>query len=377
MKKLQKFWVILVAVALVFGVTGCPTDGDGDKDKDKDKDKGKAVEFTNFSTPSIFVENLSGERLVAFKGSLNPTYLISGVPAYSGKHGLKKDPALFNNTGAFVLLLITETQYNSNKKNLGALNNEVFARVFAFYNHSATNNNVFQISSKIGGQGRLTISNPSNFNVEIRKDGPTGEILGYAAAQMTSGNVIYLNAPDSYDIYPLFKFFNPVDNELYSVTPKYQDGALQGKPFMKTLGFGGTQMTHTFNIQEIEDQGSFNLTTGSMYLRIINNSFTGVRFWDGTQPVITSIGIEVINSNDAQTFSIRFPRNVDGTFPTSRSFAQLRIGTTQLPLTIPTQNYDLDYVYEIEVTGSTASNLTLGTITRKEQINVDQMFGLQ
>ena len=40
----------------------------------------------------------------------------------------------------------------------------------------------------------------------------------------------------------------------FAVTPKYTDGVLMGKPYMVTYGFGGTQMTHTFNLRDIEDQ---------------------------------------------------------------------------------------------------------------------------
>ena len=373
MKRLLKFAVILLTAGLtaglIFSFAGCGGDSDDTGDT-------VTVSYENFAVPSIFVENLTGERLVAFKGSLNPNYLISGIPAYSGQHGLKKDPALFTANGDFVLLLITEDQYKKNKKNLGALSNQVFARVYAFYNHSATNNNVFKISSKIGGDGRLTISNPTAFNVEIRKDGPTGEILGYAAANMTSGNIIYLNAPESYDIYPVFKFFNPSDKELYSVTPKYTDGVLIGKPYMVTYGFGGTQLTHTFNLRDIEDQGKFNLTSGSIYFRVNNNSYTGIRFQNGSEPVITSIGIEVINSNSSEVFVLRLTPNPDGSFPEGREFGQLRIGTTQNMILVPSQYYELDYTYEVYVTGLTASNLVVGAVDKRQKVDLDKLFGL-
>jgi hypothetical protein len=370
MKEKFKFLAFFLAAALV--LMACPNPA-GD---DEDGGNTTSLSFDNFSTPSIFVENKTGERLVAFKGSLNPSYLISGIPAYATNHGLRKDTALFNATGSFVLLLITEKQYNDNKSQLGALENQVFARVFAFYNHSATNNNVFQISSKIGGDGRLTVSNPTSFNVEIRKDGPTGEILGYAAAGMTSGNVIYLQAPESYDIYPVFKFYNPTDKELYSVTPKYTSGALEGKPFMKTIGLGGSNLTASFNLNEVNGAGTFNLSSGSVYFRVTNNSGTGLRFNDGDTPKITSQGIEVIPSSASETFTLTFTRNSDGTYPDQRNFAQLRIGTTQLMLTVPPQSYDLDYMYEIEVLGATGSDLVLGSVQKGNKVDLDRIFGL-
>jgi len=370
MKNLCKFSVLLLAAGLVFGLAGCPTDPD---------DGGGGVSFQNFAPPSIRVENLTGERLVAFKGSLSPNTLISGIPAYAANHGLRKDAELFNTTGAFIMLLLTESQYKANKNNLGALNNQVFARIYAFYNHTATNNNVFQISSKIGGEGRLTIINPTNYNVEIRKDGITGEILGFAAAQMTSGNIIYLHAPESYDIYPVFKFYSPVDKEFFSVVPKYTTSSnpnLIGKPYMETYGFAGNELIHTLDLANIENQGDFNLSSGSVYLRITNSSSSGIRIWDGTQPVITSLGIDVLNANQTETFTLHFNKNVDGSYPDSQNFAQLYIGTTQNRLQVPTQSYQLDYIYTIEVTGNTGALLTLQPVQQSNKVNLNQIFGL-
>jgi hypothetical protein len=369
MKKMPNFFLLLLAVALVLGFAGCAVDDDDTTQTGGD------VDFQSFAPPSIRVENLTGERLVAFKGTLSPNNLISGIPAYSSVHGLKKDAKLFNATGAFPLVLITEAEYNAKKNSLGS--STVFARIFAFYNHTATNNNVFQISSKIGGDGRLTVSNATPFNVEIRKDGITGEILGYAAANMTDGNVIYLEAPASYDIYPIFKFFSQVDQELYSVVPKYLDGAREGRPFMRTIGFAAGNMTRTFDVNDIYQEGSFNLSSGSAYLKVNNNNTgTDVRFWEGSTPRFTSLGVDVVFSSKAENFTLNFPKDPDGKYPESRTIAGLQIGVNDNRKSVPSFEYELDCIYEIDVTGSTGSNLDLGAIRKVRKVDLDQIFGL-
>jgi hypothetical protein len=370
MKKLLKISAFVLIVGLLLGLAGCPDD----KGKEPDPGESLQISFESFTPPSIFVENLTGERLVAFKGSLNPNYLISGIPANATNHGLKKDSTLFYQTDRFVMLLITEAEYNANKDNLGA--SKIFARIFAFYNHTGTNNNVFQISAKIGGEGQLIVSNTSPFDVEIRSGGPTGEILGFAAARMTQGNVIYIKVPNIIDIYPVYKFFSPIDYELYSVTPKYTTGELIGKPFMKRIGFGNNELTHQFSMTEVEEQGDFGLSSGSAYLRINNNSGTALTFLDGTQPVITSLGIPAINVGKSENFTLSFGLNPDGTYPDSRNFAQLIIDAGQRTLQIPAQLFDLDYMYEIEVTGNTVSTLQLGTVVKKNKVDLEKIFGL-
>jgi len=368
-KFVRMIGIVVFAAIVGFGFVGC----------EKGNDDNTNVSFESFSSPSIRVENLTSQRLVAFKNSVAPNTLISGIPAFATNHGLRKNTELFNATGNFVLILVTEADYEANKSNLNELNNRIFARIFAFYNHSGTNANVFQISSSLGGEGKLTVSNTTAFNVEIRKDGPTGEILGFAAPRMTSGNVINLQAPGSYDIYPVFKFYSHIDNELYSVIPKYRDGDLAGQPFMRHFGFADGAMTRTFNVGDIYQDGDFNMSSGSMYFRVINNNTgTDIRFWEGGSsiPKVTSMGIDLILSSHTETFTIRFPRNPDGTYYDTHTIAGLTVGTNQLVRSIPSQVYELDYIYELEVTGTTGSNLQIGTVTKRNKVDLDIIFGL-
>jgi hypothetical protein len=194
---------------------------------------------------------------------------------------------------------------------------------------------------------------------------------------MTQGNVIYLRAPDVVDIYPVYKFFSPIDQELYSVTPKYTSGDLIGKPFMKRYGIAGPdQLIHSFSMTEIEEQGDFGLSSGSAYLRIINNSGTALTFLNGSTPIITSLGIPAINSSRSENFTLVFGQNPDGTYPETRNFAQLILDAGQRQLTIPAQVFELDYMYEIEVTGTNVSTLQLGTVEKKNKVDLDRIFGL-
>jgi hypothetical protein len=367
---------MMVLFLLVLALGSCDLHSDEQDDPGGDSggnSAGDTPSFEPFVPPSIIVDNQRAERLVAFKGSLNPKYLISGIPAYATNHGLKKDPVLFNATDSFILLLITEEQYNANKNNLGVLENATCAKIFAFYNNSGTNNNHFEISSKIGGNGRLTISNPTQFNVEIRSGGPTGEILGYAPAQMTLGTVLYLNIPNNYDIYPVFKFFNPNDGELYSVIPKFSEGEMAGKPYVKPITLINTA---NFNLNEVYDQSAFNLSSGGVYIRVTNNANAAIRFFQGDTERNTSTGISGIGPANSNVFTIQISRNPDGTYPESQNIAQLKFESGGRTLTIPAQEYKLDYLYEIEVTGTNVSTMELKDMTEKNKVDLDKMFGL-
>jgi hypothetical protein len=252
---------------------------------------------------------------------------------------------------------------------------EIFARIYAFYNHQQTNNNRFQISSKSGGSGRIVLNNTTNWNIEIRRDGPTGEVLGFVAPQMLN-IAMHVNAPDDYTLFLVFKRFVQADNEIYQVVPKFQSGTLEGKPFSRDFGLESADSTVTWNLAEVADKNLLVISSGSFYINIINNSGTAVRFTRGADPQTTSTGILSVNPATNRKFAVGIARNFDGTYPESQSVGQLRIGATANPILIPTQVFKLDYVYTIEVTGTDASNLVLGDLVESDNpLDLEAIFG--
>jgi hypothetical protein len=364
--------MLFLVLGLIMGFVGCSNPA-GDDEGKTPTDHGSGVSFESFSPPSIFVDNKSGEKLVAFKGSLNPNNLISGIPEYAQNHGLKKDSKLFNQTGDFAMVLITEAQYNANKSNLG--NATIFATIYAFYNNEATNNNRFAISSKSGGSGRITLNNPTSWNIELRRDGPTGEVMGYVAANMTN-TVLRVTAPDDFSLYPVFKRYNNIEKEIYEVIPKYTSGALMDKPYAKDFALPNADSATTWNLSEVANNITMTLSSGSFYLRIVNGANTAVRFTRGDDEITTSMGIKGIAPANTNVYSIKIARNPDGTYPESELVNMLKIGTPQNALSVPAHTFKLDYVYTINVSGADASNLSLGTITESaEPLDLDAMFG--
>ena len=334
------------------------------------------LSFESFSSPSVLIENLTGERLVAFKDTISFNTLISGFPAYAVNHNLKKDPNLFNASGVFTILIITESKFNQNKGNLNILNNQAFGRLFAFYNNTTLNKNNIRISDKLGGDGRLTVNNVTAYNVELHINGPTGDNIGFSPAHTANGTVICLKAPDNYNVYPVYKLYSPIDNELYTAIPVYKSGLSQNKPFSTNFTFTSNDTNKTFNVSEIESV-DYILSSVGVFIKIINNSATNISFFRYNETQITSLGIDIVKSHNEETFFIRANRNPDGTIPESSSYiTPLFIGTAQNKIKIDDQSYDLDYFYEIEVTGNSISNLQLGAVTKKRKINLEQIFGI-
>jgi len=237
MRKMLKISVLLLAVGLIFCLTGCPEDdGSGDEG---------TIAFQSFSPASVLINNQTGERLVAFRGSVSPNNLIGGIPAYAIHHGLKRDSVLFNATGDFVLVLITEAQYKANKNSLAAAT--VFTRIYALYNHEVANNTVYTISASLGGSGRLIVRNPTPYNVTLHKDSPVGEMIGFAGATMFE-TVINLQE-GNYDIFPVIRRYDPVTQEMISIIPTNGNNI----PVFAAFVLSGNTTEYTFDLSDLGD----------------------------------------------------------------------------------------------------------------------------
>lgn len=367
-KSVFRICVLLVLSITLMSFLGCPNGFGKKTEKEEQNSDGEKVSFENFQTRSISVKNNTGERLVAFKGAIESASLISGVPANASNHGLKLDPALFSATGDFALLFLTEKVYNENKDNLAAVKNSPFASIYAFYNKTGSNDLVYTISSNSGGNAKLTLQNNSAFNVEIRCNSPEGEVLGYVGAY-TANTVININ-PGDYTLYPIFKKYIARDNEIYSVVPKFQKTK---KPYAQDFAITDAD---SWNVGELWDASTLQLSSGGFYLTINNQSNTAVRFKKGTTEFETSLGIKGIKSGSQATFFVAFNKDADGAYPDSFSMETLTIGSALYPNKIPAYTYKLDTKYTITIKGDQQDNLTLEPIEDKGAVNINQLFGL-
>jgi hypothetical protein len=307
------------------------------------------VDYTDYNSGySIQVRNDTSEDLVAFKGNPSQQNLIGGIPAHASQHGLKKDPVMFSDTTSFTLTLITQAAYNQYKDNLHLVQQTPFTRVFAFYNATGTNDNVFTISGHLGGTNQLIVQNMTNYNVEIRVGGVTGETLGFVQAQTSAGTTFFVDSQD-FDIFPVFKRYNPLKDEMLTIFPKGASGA----PWYTSLSLGEGQTQYNLNVSNILAGKS--VTTGAAWLVIDNQSDdTGVQLMLGDTPIKTVSGISVINRGYSRTFQIDMPEAGSGVYATSRSIDGYKVGRSAEGIEIGTgtNTLEIDKMYVVTVTGS-------------------------
>lgn len=394
MKIFKKFLLVMMCCFAIFSFVACDslfgdkTSGDGagnqppvenppvenPPEEEKPEDK---IDYTNYTTDfSIKVKNNTTKKLVAFKGAPSESNLLGGVPAGPGnEHGLKNDTALFNASSDFILFLITEEDY-LNADDLTKLANHPFATIYAYYNKNAENNLIYEISGSLKqGEGTIILYNTSGFNVELRRDGIGGSVLGYASQNMaqTEFSVSY----DDYLLFPVFRKFNAARNEIITVYPKYSGGKADGKACVSsfTLGLGETESTS--QILRTSDWVGKDMvfSSGCAYLLIQNNHKQGMQFYDGGQIVYTSTGGKNINSNKSLMFQIDMPKKPGSQdeYLTSQTFSQFSVGTALSAETLPEFTFESDKIYTITITGNTVYDIELSDIEETGTIDFASM----
>jgi len=301
MKKLFKMkWVIMAMciTALMFTVGACGKDEVGTSVDTS------GIDWTDYKDFSIRVSNNTKKDLVAFQSSLTTANMLGGIYAQTTNHGLFNDPAKFGSSPKqFKMIFITKEQYEANKDTLSLLNNDYFTQMFVYWNGQAGDNaKVYEISSKLGGEYQLIVQNDSStFDVELRTDGPSGPILGFAPSGMVT-NKLNVSMGDI-SVFPVFKFFNATREVIETIYPKRTNGTAWRMGYNFEPGVGPQQLNLKDALKLISGRSS-----GVAYLRIYNNCTGGaISFLKGNSIQVNALGFRTWNNGQSKEFVIEMP----------------------------------------------------------------------
>lgn len=373
---MKKVVNVIFAVLGVLFLMGCPTHPEPDPVSEKNS---SGVDFADYSSSDyvIKVKNNTQKALVAFKGTPNANNLIGGIPASATNHGLKRDTGLFNTSSDFILFLVSEDDYVSNKSDLSVLATKPFGRLYAYYNSNAANNIVYEISSKMGGSGEITLQNNTAYNVELRKDGINGETIGYTAARTL--NTTFSVEPGDYYVFPVFRKFDRTLNEIITVYPKYTSGKLEGQARVEVFNVTDSE---PIELNATKWSEGITFTASSAYLRINNSSEIGISLYAGSNStaLTTSTGGKIINSGKSLLFEVPMDltSNTEGyTYASKKTTSQYRIGNAlQADYYITggstvTKDYVAGTIYTLTVTGADYGNLSCEFTDETESVGLD------
>ncbi|MDR2517494.1 MAG: hypothetical protein LBC88_08980, partial [Spirochaetaceae bacterium] len=208
MKEAKKmgFLAAVCGIALVSGalVLGCSDGGGG----------GDGISWENEDSGTLTVINNTSKDMVIFQGQTpSASTILGGVRATSTKtFDIEDDVSDFAVGGYMILRGMTLNEYNENKENLSSAKVEYSAMA----TYGAGKKYRAEISSAYTGNYYLKFTNGGKIGMELRKNSPDGEKIGYLPALM-SNYLIYSATSNSMTVYPVYVYYSTISGEVTTI----------------------------------------------------------------------------------------------------------------------------------------------------------------
>ncbi|MDR0472672.1 MAG: hypothetical protein LBH43_03230 [Treponema sp.] len=355
MKKMLKFSALVLAAWLILGFAGCDDGSGGNTGEDN-------INWSNEPSGTLNVTNNTSKDMVLFIGQTPATNnIIGGVRA-----GVSKDFDISSHVsdfqiGGFVVLRgIAKDEYNANKSNLTRARIEYSAMATYGQNKKFRT----EISPSYMGDYAYRVTNIGPIGMELRKDSPDGEKIGYLP-NLASNMLLYADSTDGFSIYPVYVYYTKSNGQVTTLKPTSMFETVSVSPRAAT---GGAIQSYTFpaddnatweNIKET-------LTSPVAYVTVTNNvsNQSGRVTIAGTNRIKSQNGFDSIGSGEMLTYEIEStvagaPKNLVLSFYN---------GVLNLPVrftgedTSPVLKNGYDYTVSVSGSGQNASGYTV-TIT--------------
>jgi hypothetical protein len=325
-----------------------------------------AIKWDNEPNGTLTVINNTAKDMVLFTGQ-TPTVnnIIGGVKAGSSKDfDISDDVYDFQVGGFMVLRGITLNEYNANKANLSLARIEY--SVMAAYGQ----NKKFraEIMPSYMGDYAYRFTNIGRIGMELRKDSPDGEKIGYLP-NLASNMLLYADSTDGFAIYPVYVYYTKSNGQVTSLKPTSMFETVSVSPRAAT---GGAIQSYTFpadtGVTWENIKGT--LTSPVAYVTVTNNvqNQSGRVTIAGTSRIKSQNGFDSIGSGEMLTYEIEStvagsPKNIVLSFYNGVLNLPVRFTDSESE-----QKIKNGYDYTVSVSGS-GQNASGYTVTLIESAN--------
>jgi hypothetical protein len=357
MSKLVRFAALLLAAGLIFGLTGCPTD---EPDNGDDNDGGAGINWDNQPNGTLTILNNVSKDMVIFQGQTpSANNILGGVKATSSKTFDISDAVDDFAVGGFMVVRgMTLDEYNKNKSNLSLAKIEYSA--MATYGQGKKFRT--EISPNYTGDFAYRVTNLGRIGMELRKDSPDGEKIGYLPS-LASNMLLYADRTDGFAIFPVFVYYSRSTGQVTTLNATSQFETISVSPRPAT---GGEIQAYTLPADQGATWDSIKATLSSpvAYVTVTNsvaNQSARVTL-SGTNRINSQNGYDSIGSGETLTYEIK---------STDAGTAQAIVLTyynqaLQIPVlkdsATPVLKNGYDYTIAVSGSGQTAAGYTV-TIT--------------
>ncbi|MDR1220951.1 MAG: hypothetical protein LBK73_15275 [Treponema sp.] len=292
MKTKNIVFLLLLAAALV--LTACPNSGEDD-----DSD---GISWTSENNGTLTVINNTSKDMLIFRGQTpNASTILGGVRAGSAKtFDISDDVDDFDVGGYIILRGMSKDEYEANKTNLA--NARIDYSAMATYGQGKKFR--AEINPAYSGNYYFKVTNAGRIGMELRKDSPDGEKIGYLPALATN-YALYADSTDDLTIFPVYVFYS---NTTKTVT------TIRATSFAESVSVGprpttdqSVQTVRFPNDEKVQwDQIVGNIVYPVAFITVTNNvANQSSRFAAASKVYFAQNGYDSINSGETLTFELK------------------------------------------------------------------------
>jgi hypothetical protein len=303
--KHKRLFEVILGLALLGGVlvfSACPTGNDNTGNDDTGNEDADGISWAN-ENGTLTVTNNTSKDMVIFQGQTPvASNIMGGVRALSTRvFDVSDDVDDFAIGGFLILRGMTLDEYTANKTNLSRARIEYSA--MATYGQGKKYR--AEISPNYIGDYGYRVTNLGRIGMELRKDSPDGEKIGYLPS-LASNMLLYADTTEGFAIYPVFVYYNKSTSQVTTLKPTSQFETISVSPRPAS---GSEIQAYTLPADQGATWDSIKATLSSpvAYVTITNSvaNQSGRVTLSGTNRLMSQNGYDSIGSGEILTYEIK------------------------------------------------------------------------
>jgi hypothetical protein len=330
-------------------------DNNGDDNTGKDAD---GISWANEGSGTLTVTNNTSKDMVIFQGQTpSASNIMGGIRGLSTRAFDVSDDVNDFNVGGFLILRgIALDEYNANKTNLSRAKIEYSA--MATYGQGKKYR--AEISPNYMGDYGYRVTNLGRIGMELRKDSPDGEKIGYLPS-LASNMLLYADTTDGFAIYPVFVYYNKSNGQVTTLKPSSQFETVSVSPRPAS---GSEIQAYTFPADQgaTWDSIKASLSSPVAYVTITNSvaNQSGRVTLSGTNRLYSQNGYDSIGSGEILTYEIKSTQDGSPQAVIVTYYNQaLQVPILDNDGKTPTLKNGYDYTISISGSGQTADGYSV------------------
>lgn len=307
MKLIERKFVfaLLAGAAMCFGIfTGCDNgsgSNDGDDGDNVNVPSSDGINWTTEANGTLKIANNTSKDMIVFNGqSPSVNNILGGVRAGSNRFfDVSDDVDDFDVGGYLILRAISQDEYTAHKGNLSNAKIE--------YSAMATYGKGKKFSAEINpaytGEYYYKVTNSGKIGMELRKNSPDGEKIGYLPALATN-YTLYSDSSEGISVFPVYVYYSKSTGEVTTVKADSHFGSVTVAPRPVTVS---TVTAIELPAEDVKWEDIVNdLSSPVAYISCINNvTNQGAYFTKaGTTRLNAQNGYDLLNAGEQNTFEI-------------------------------------------------------------------------